>query len=175
MQMQVKVLLGAALVLASGLGFVTGRVTSEPSGQDEVLRELHRQRELLEEHLSRQEAGPPLMRCATDSGAVDAAGLRAEVARTVREELKAAGVERAVPREEATPPPPSPRSVVAHQDGLRLIDEATRARRWREEDAATLRRLLIDMTPTQRQEVIRRLSTTINAGGLDVQVVGPPF
>jgi hypothetical protein len=65
--------------------------------------------------------------------------------------------------------------VAAHQDGLRLIDEATRARRWREEDAATLRRLLIDMTPAQRQEVSRRLSTTINAGGLDVQVVGPPF
>jgi hypothetical protein len=67
MQMQVKVLLGAALVLAGGLGFVAGRVTSNQSGQEEVLRELHRQRELLVEHLSRQQAGPPPTRFATAS------------------------------------------------------------------------------------------------------------
>lgn len=175
MQTQVKVLLATALVLAGGLGFVTGRVTSEPSGQDEVLRELHLQRELLEVLQSRREAGPPPTPCATASGAVDAAGLRAEVAHAVREELQASGLERPAPRGEAAPQPPLPRNVAAQQEGLRLIDEATRARRWREEDAGALRRLLVDMTPAQRQEVIRRLNITINAGGLDVQVLGPPF
>ena len=175
MRMRMKVLLGAALALAGGLGFVAGRETSAPPGQEEVLRELHHQRELLAELLSRPEAGPPPTRCAAASGGVDAEWLRSEVARAVREELKAAGLERPEPREEPAPAPPAPGSVAAHQEGLRLIEEATHTRRWREEDAHAMGRLLADMTPAQRQEVIRRLTTTLNAGGIDVQVVGSPF
>lgn len=171
--MRTKALWGAALVLTGGGGFLAGRMSAAPSGQEEVLRELRQQRELLTALLSRSEAGSSPTRGAPAGGAVDVQGLRAEVARAVREELKAAGAERLEPREEPAPAPPAPKAVAAHQEGLRLIDEATRSRRWRDEDAHALGRLLVDMTPAQRQEVIRRLTTTLNAGGIDVQAVSP--
>ncbi|WP_075011472.1 hypothetical protein [Stigmatella aurantiaca] len=59
--------------------------------------------------------------------------------------------------------------------GLNGYEDATRARRWSDEDALSLRRTLVDMTPAQRQEVIRRLITTFNSNTLDVQTRGASF
>lgn len=73
------------------------------------------------------------------------------------------------------PPEPAPQALAAQQRGQQLIEEATRSGQWRTEDAQALRRLLIDMNDAQRQAVIQRLITQLNAGKLKSQARGPIF
>jgi hypothetical protein len=103
--------------------------------------------------------------------------LRAELARVLREELDARGVGAVSrPREpEPAPPPPAPQSVAALEGAHRLIEDAVRSRQWGEQQAQEMRRLLIDMTPAQRQEIIPRLTQALNSGGISVTRRGQPF
>ncbi len=176
MSTQVKLLLSATLLLSGTFGFLLGRGTAPASsGQEAVLRELAGLRTRLDTHLARERplGAPPEVHCAVAPG-VDAAALKAELVKVLREELgtRAQGE----PAPEPRPPPAPPlQAVAAHQQGLRVLDEATRARRWTEEDARSLRRAMVDMTDTQRAEVVRRLVTTLNSNTLDVQTRGMPF
>ncbi|MFY0572753.1 hypothetical protein ACN28E_54230 [Archangium lansingense] len=178
MSTSLKRLLAASLVLGPTTGFLAGRLTAPDTGDGPVLRELAQQRALLEEHLARAEAPPPEVRCAVAAptgSTVDAQWLRTELAQVLREELALhAGAPDAAPRPPPSSEPPA-RSLTAHQDGLQVVDRAISARRWTTEDAAALRRVLPDMTASQRTEVIRHLLTTLNSNTLEVQTQGPPF
>jgi len=173
MHMPPRLLTCGLLALVGSLGFAAGRATAPRATDEAVLGELARQRELLEEHI----AQPPQVRCAVGTaatGSLDEAGLRTVLVQTLREELGTHGGHPAKP-EPPEPPPPPLEAVAAHQEGLRRVDAALGARQWSEEDARVLRRLLGAMTDDQREEVISRLSVSINAGRLDVQVQGMPF
>jgi hypothetical protein len=167
----------AMLVLGPIAGFLVGRQTA-PAADTSVLREFERQRALLEKLVAQAPTPPPEVQravAASPASAEDLARLRSELTQVLREEL----AQRASPPE-ATPPPiaraePSPRNLEAHQQGHQLIDAATRARRWTDEDAQAFRLVLGDMTEAQREDVLRRLVTTINGRTLDIQTRGAPF
>jgi hypothetical protein len=175
MPSQVRLFQGAILVLVGASGFAAGR-GMVPSGEDAVLKELARLRDVVEAQNAPASA-PPQVRCAvapSASAPVDMAALRSEVAQVLREELASRAGSAPKPEPWASPSPP-PQAVAAHQEALRLIDEASRTRQWREQDALAARQLLTQMTDSQRKEVVRRISATLNAGGIDVQVHGPPY
>ncbi|ADO69823.1 hypothetical protein [Stigmatella aurantiaca] len=176
MSTQVKLLLSATVLLSGTFGFLLGRGTAPAaSGQEEVLREIAGLRTRLDAHLTQERptGPPPEVRCAVASP-VDAAALKAELAKVLREELGTQA--QGEPVLEPQPPPAlSPQAVAAHQQAQRILEEATRTRRWSDEDARSLRRALVDMTDAQREEVVRRLITTLNSNTLDVQTQGMPF
>lgn len=169
----------AMLVLGPIAGFLVGRQTAPaPAADTSVLRELERQRALLEKLVAQAPSPPPEVPravAASPASAEDLARLRSELTQVIREEL----AQRAAPPEATSSPvvraEPSSRNIDAHQKGHQLIDAATRARRWTDEDAQALRLALGDMTETQREEIVRRLITTLNGGTLAVQTRGPPL
>lgn len=79
------------------------------------------------------------------------------------------------PKPPEPPPEPPPQALAAQQQGRQLVEEATRSGQWRTEDAQALRLLLVDMNDAQRQDVIQRLITQLNAGKLKSQARGPIF
>jgi hypothetical protein len=175
---QALLALVATLALGVALGLALGRTAPPPDSRcEEVLSALEGQQALLETLPARlaAQAGSRQVQCAmaSPSGAgVDATALRAELAQ-LREELAQTRGE--PPKAPEPPPEPPPKALAAQQQGQQLIEEATRAGRWRTEDAQALRRLLIDMDDAQRQDVIQRLVVQINAGKLQSQAQGPLF
>lgn len=169
-----RLLMGVAFVLIGTLGYMAGRVTVLSSEQEVLLREVALLRQTVE---ARGAAQPLAKQCAVSApsaAAVDMAALRAEVAQVLRTELAAHGGGAAKP-ESQEPPPPSSQAVAARQESLWLLEKAMRSRQWREQDALAVRQLLAQMTDYQRQEVMQRISATLNEGSIDVQVHGPPF
>ena len=169
-----RLLKGATLVLVGVLSFVAGRITAPAPGLDVVLREVALLRQKIEEQGASLPPPPQCALAASTSTAVDMASLRAELAQVLRTELEMReGV--ATKPEAQEPQPPSPQAVAAQQESLRLLKDATHSRQWREQDALAVRQLLAQMTDSQRQEVMNRISATLNGGGIDVQAHGPPF
>ncbi|MCP3166464.1 hypothetical protein [Myxococcus qinghaiensis] len=144
-------ILALLLLGASAIAFLAGRQTA-PDANERVLQELASQRAVLDTLLARTSAVPDVHR---DVGPPSQAP-----------SVQAPG---APPRE------PSPQSLAAVQEGQRLIDAALQVRRWTREDAQAFRAALVDMTPDQRREAMRRLFTTINSQALSVQTGGAPF
>ncbi|WP_257461175.1 hypothetical protein [Archangium lipolyticum] len=174
MQTRMKLLLLVTLGLGGGLGFLVGRGSAPPDTHDELRTLLERQGAQLSALEARLGSAPQQMKCAVAApagGGLDAAWLRAELSRILDEELGARHVE----AKREPPPEPSPESMASLQEGHRLIDEASRARRWRQEDARELRRMMSGLSGAQREELMRRFAVFVNAGGVDVQVRGPPF
>lgn len=177
MQTQMKLLLLVTLGLGGGLGFLAGRGTAPEPSHDELLGLLTRQGAQLEALAARLGPASQQVRCAVASpgGApgLDAAWLQTELSRILHEEL---GSRREEEKQARTPvPEPSTESLMALQEGHRLVDEASSARRWREEDARAMRRVLRGLNGAQREELMRRFAVLVNAGGVDVQVRGPLF
>ncbi|MCE9668700.1 hypothetical protein LY474_12825 [Myxococcus stipitatus] len=163
----------ATLVLVGVSSFLAGRQTGSLR-DDAVLRELEQVRSRLDTLATRDPvtARPDPATAPT----VDTTRLSAELAQVLREELARASVTaRPAPTPAPAPAEPTPQATRAHQQARQLLDDAVRARRWTTEDALAFRRALVDMTPTQRDEVIRRLVTSINSQSLDVQTQGAPF
>ncbi len=174
MRTRMKLLLLVTVGLAGGLGFLAGRGSAPLDMHDELRTLLERQGAQLAALEARLGPASQQVHCAVAApagGSLDAAWLRAELSRILKEEL---GSKRAEARQEPAPEP-SPESMVSLQEGHRLIDEASRARRWREEDARELRRMMGGLSGAQREELMRRFAVFVNAGGVDVQVSGPPF
>ncbi|AKF84589.1 hypothetical protein MFUL124B02_01250 [Myxococcus fulvus 124B02] len=71
--------------------------------------------------------------------------------------------------------PPPAENLAAAREGQRLVEAELRVKRWTSEDAQAFRTALVDMTPDQRTEALRRLLTTINSQALSVQTGGAPF
>lgn len=175
--MQMKLLLLVTLGLGGALGFLAGRGTAPDAPHDELVRLLERQGAQLEALEARLGPASQQVRCAaaSPSGApgLDAAWLQAELSRILHEEL---GSRREESKQARTPAPePSTESLTALQEGHRLIDDASRSQRWREEDAQAMRRLLRGLSGPQREELMRRFAVLVNEGGVDVQVRGSPF
>ncbi|MCP3099208.1 hypothetical protein LZ198_10035 [Myxococcus sp. K15C18031901] len=166
------------LLLGPALGFLAGRSTApEPASPVGVLRaELERQRDVLEAFVARHDAPPPAPILPTPAPAVDLGWLRAELARVVREELAAAQRAQAPdPRGLPPAPEPQPYNIAAHQEGQRILDDATSQRRWTDADAQAMRRALVNMTDAQREDVLRRLATAINTRAVELQTSGAPL
>lgn len=177
MQTQMKLLLLVTLGLGGALGFLAGRGTAPEAPHDELLRLLARQGEQLEALEARLGPVSQQERCAVAAPAgapgLDAAWLRAELSRILHEDLGSRGAE--AKQAQAPVPEPSTESLMALQEGHRLLDEASRYHRWREEDAQAMRRVMRGLNGAQREELMRRFAVFVNAGGVDVQVRGPPF
>ena len=173
-----KPLLAMLLVVGPPAGFALGRWTAPDAGDGPVLRELARQRVLLEERRA-PAPSPSDVRCATPAPALASADLerlRSEVARAVREQLDLRPEARASDVDSrASPPEPTAQNLAALQEGHQLIDHVAQTLRWTPEDRQTLRRVLNDMTFEQREEVMRRLVTTLNGKKLDLRTQGTPF
>ncbi|WNG37890.1 hypothetical protein F0U60_32480 [Archangium minus] len=172
-----KLLLLVTLGLGGGLGFLAGRGTAPETSHDELLSLLTQQGTQLAALEARLGSASQQARCAVASPAgapgIDATWLQAELSRILHEEL---GSRREEEKQARTPAPePSTESLMALQEGHRLVDEASSARRWREEDAHAMRRVLRGLNSAQRDELMRRFAVLVNAGGIDVQVRGPPF
>lgn len=146
-----KPILVLLLLGASAAAFLAGRQTA-PDTNERVLQELASQRAVLDTLLARTSAPP-------------------DAHRDVGPPSKAPSTQ----TPGAPPTEPSPRSLAAVQEGQRLIDAALLVRRWTQEDAQAFRAALVDMTPDQRGEAMRRLFTTINSQALDVRTGGAPF
>ncbi|PTL75514.1 hypothetical protein [Vitiosangium sp. GDMCC 1.1324] len=177
MQSHIKLLLLVTGGLGCALSFLAGRATAPDSSHDELLRLLERQGAQLEALEARLGPASQQTRCAVAApgGApgLDTAWLQAELARILHEEL---GSQRAEAKGAQTPvPEPSTESLTALQEGHRLLDEASRSQRWREEDAQAMHRAMRELNGVQREELMRRFAVFVNAGGVDVQVKGPPF
>ena len=71
-------------------------------------------------------------------------------------------------------PAPSQAQATARASGLQLLEQATRAHAWTEDDARQLRQLIPQMSPSGRDEALLGLAKRINAGELNVAVAGPP-
>jgi hypothetical protein len=69
----------------------------------------------------------------------------------------------------------APESSVARGEGLALLEQAQAARRWSDDEANTLRRLLPRMTPADRELVVAKLVAAINGGALQVSTRAMPF
>ncbi|NMO23324.1 hypothetical protein HPC49_50485 [Pyxidicoccus fallax] len=169
----------ATLALGVASGLAVGRAAPPPpaSGNEELLRLLEGQRALLEALPARlaAEAGARQVQCAVDtpSGAsTELAALRTELA-SLREELALGHGARTRPPE--PPPEPSPQAIAARQQGLQVIEAASRSGEWKTEDAQALREQLADMGDDQRQEVMRRLIVLLNEGKLKRRTQGPLF
>ncbi|MFP2909044.1 hypothetical protein ACLESD_29180 [Pyxidicoccus sp. 3LFB2] len=179
MSTPLKLLMAALLVLGPLSGFLLGRSTAPALGDGPVLRELAHQRALLEEHLARDVRAPAEVRCAVAASppaSGDTAHLKTELVQAVRDELALRPGEHvpdAGPR--APAPEPSAQSLAALQESHQVIDNAARVRRWTNEDRQTLRRALGEMTPDQRVEVMRRLTTSLNGKVIDLQTQGAPL
>ncbi|QRO01122.1 hypothetical protein JRI60_19830 [Archangium violaceum] len=174
MQTRMKLLLLVTWGLGGGLGFLVGRGSAPLDTHDELRTLLERQGAQLTALEARLGPASRQVHCAVAApggGGLDAAWLRAELSRILEEEL---GPRRAKAGQEPAPEP-STESVASLQEGHRLIDEASRARRWTEEDARELRRMMGGLSGAQREELMRRFAVFVNAGGVDVQVRGPPF
>ncbi len=168
----------ATLVLGAGLGLALGRTSPPPaSGSEEVLRLLEAQQALLEALPARlaAHASARQVQCAVDSSAgagAEVAALRMELAQ-LREELALGHGQPSRPSE--PPPEPPPEALAARQQGLQVIEEASRSGPWTTENAHALRELLVEMSDGQRQEVMRRLIVLLNEGKLKSHAEGPIF
>ncbi|HEX8822993.1 MAG TPA: hypothetical protein VF794_23900 [Archangium sp.] len=166
-----------AALAGLGLGLAVGGWPRPPSRDEEVLRLLQaqaRQLEVLEGKLR----APPGEHCTLTlpPGALDTQALRAELARLIKEELRAAtAAVPATPEPAAPPPPPSPVQLEARRQVDRLIDAALTSRKWGPTQAEEFRQLLTQLTGPQSQEAIDRLLRTLNSGQIDVQTGGAPF
>ncbi|MFP2957148.1 hypothetical protein ACLEPN_04745 [Myxococcus sp. 1LA] len=65
--------------------------------------------------------------------------------------------------------------MAAFSQGRRLVEDAVAVARWSEPQRQELRSLLPQLTPDQREEVIRTLLVSINSGKMKVELVGAPF
>jgi hypothetical protein len=171
LRLMLAVLAGLALGLALGGGL------HPPARDEEVLRLLQSQARQLEA-LQGQFQAARSERCAVSvaPGAVDTQALGAEVARLLKEELRAGTTAAPTPAEPpAAPPQPSPLQLEARRQVERLIDSAQSSRQWGPSQAEEFRQLLPQLTGPQRQEAIHRLIVLLNSGQVDVQTGGAPF
>lgn len=181
MSTSLKMLMAALWLMGPLAGFAAGRWTvPQPALEPEpVLRELSSQRALLEEHLVRNPRQDASVRCAVAASALapgEMAQLKTELVQAVRDELALRSDESTLAEGARVPgPEPSEQSLVAVQDGHRLIDNAVRTLRWTNEDRQTLRRAMVEMTYEQQVEVMRRLSASLSGKKLDLQTHGAPF
>ncbi|NVJ21307.1 hypothetical protein HUW62_08765 [Myxococcus sp. AM011] len=148
-----KPILALLLLGTSATAFLAGR-QSAPDANERVLQELASQRAVLDTLLART-AAPP------------------DAHRDVEPPSKASSTP--APSAPSMGTEPSPRSLAAVQEGQQLIDAALQVRRWTKEDGQAFRAALVDMTPDQRGEAMRRFFTTINSQALDVRTGGAPF
>lgn len=146
-----KPILALLFLGATATAFLAGRQTA-PDANERVLQELASQRAVLDTLLART-SSPPDAPC----------------------DVGTASKVPSAPAPSKPPAEPSPRSLAAVQEGQRLIDAALHVRRWTREDGQAFRAALVDMTPDQRDEAMRRLFTTINSQALDVVTGGAPF
>ncbi|WP_239989673.1 hypothetical protein [Corallococcus macrosporus] len=65
--------------------------------------------------------------------------------------------------------------MAAFSQGRRLVKNAVAAARWSETQRQELRAPVPQLTPEQREDVIRTLLVSINSGKMRVEPVGAPF
>lgn len=170
--MDAKVRIGVpTLLLGLSLGFAWGRGLA-PTVDEELRQAVKEQGERLDAlpALLRTASQPGRCAVAASSNPVDPLTLRREISRAVRDAL--AGTEGDSPAaskpSQSKPAEPSRESLTARDEGLRLIDSALNARRWSEGEEQQLSSLLARMDRPQQEEVLRKLTTQINAGTLEV-------
>lgn len=159
------------------LGLALGGGLHPPARDEEVLRLLQSQARQLEA-LQGQLQAARSAHCAVSvaPGTVDTQALGAEVARLLKEELRAMTAAAPTPVEPpAAPPRPSPLQLETRQQADRLIDSTRLSRQWGLSQAEEFRQLLSQLTGPQRQEVTHRLIVLLNSGQVDVQTGGAPF
>jgi len=151
----------AAVVGAGALGFFVARLTASPAPSPAVVR---------------------------TQSPLDGDALQADLRRAVREELRSARAEllaeirSARETGAATPAPAEAPAAVpevttdepASTSARALIARAASARRWGEDEAHELRRLIPRLTLQQRDEVLATLIPAINRGDIALDAV-PPF
>lgn len=173
-------LLGVLAMVSAAVGFVAGRESAPAAPSADVLRALEEQRGMLDRMQSQLEtlsAREPrsLVAAATYDG-VDLSAVRSELVKALREERGTACPEQA--QEPVPPPPPpapSPEALAAHREGLRMLEDAARSKRWTQADVEALRLHLDKMDVPHRQSITDQLIQMLNGGGYTVQVNGPPF
>ncbi|WP_309894605.1 hypothetical protein [Archangium sp.] len=168
-------MLAAFAGLALGLALTGG--VHPPARDEEVLRLLQAQARQLEA-LQGQLQAARSAHCAVSvaPGTVDVQALGAEVARLLKEELRARTAAAPTPVEPpAAPPQPSPLQLEARRQVDRLIDSARSSRQWGPSQAEEFRQSLPQLPGPQRQEVIHQLIVLLNSGQVDVQTGGAPF
>ncbi|MCY1033476.1 hypothetical protein OV207_18635 [Corallococcus sp. BB11-1] len=164
-------------ILSGAAGFGAAAWLGPAEGRAVQSGALERQEARFEEALRKLEACQPTteappMRATV---AVDTSGLREEIRQILKEELRAATSAPTPPAPEPRPPQPTPQSVAAFSQGRRLVENAVATGRWSEAQRDELRSLLSQLTPEQRQEIIRTLVVNINGGKVKVDLVGAPF
>ncbi|NOK34046.1 hypothetical protein HMI49_12665 [Corallococcus exercitus] len=164
-------------ILSGAAGFAAAAWLGPAEGRAVRSDALERQEARLEEALRKLEACPPAAEALPlrTTVAVDTAGLREEIRQILKEELRAATSAPTPSAPEPRPPEPTPQSVAAFNQGRGLVENAVATGRWSEAQRQELRSLLSQLTPEQRQEIIRTLVVSINSGKVKVDVVGAPF
>jgi len=137
-----------AALAGLALGLALGRGLHPPARDEEVLRLLQAQARQLEALQGQLQAARG-EHCAVSvaPGAVDAQALGAEVARLLKEELRARTAAAPSPVEPpAAPPQPSPLQLEVRQQVDRLIDSTRLSRQWGLSQAEEFRQLLSQLT-----------------------------
>jgi hypothetical protein len=160
------------------LGFAWGHGAPADSG-DVLARVERRQEELqrLVKQLSARECAPPTAATPVTVPVPADTGVRAQLARVVREEggeLRPQRVLDIVP-EPPHPAEPSRESLVARDECLRLVDQAVNSHEWGDAQAARFQQLMEQLTDAQREEVLEQLVAVLNGGEVRVTTQGAPF
>ena len=92
------------------------------------------------------------------------------IRRAVRDEVNAAIAERDAEHSAEEPPaadestPETPGNLAAAASAQALVEAARRSRRWKREDAASLRSAIAKMNAAQRDEILSTLIPAVNRG-----------
>jgi hypothetical protein len=106
---------------------------------------------------------PALQRCVAALSAADVERLKREIVAALPARVDSgATTAPAEPLEPPEPPPPTPEALAAGQQATALVDAAVAAGVWSEENAVSLRALMPTLPPTDRDRVLRAITTAVN-------------
>jgi hypothetical protein len=173
-----------ALVLTSGAaGVILGR-GGIPGFESARERQARIQAQQLETVLAKtsgierslaQLAGAPPRGCPAAGSQLDASALREEIAVAVREASKAEPSGGRKDADERAAAEPTPENLEAFDQAKGILDNATTAGRWGEQDARALRPLLGRLSADEQRDIMRQLGVAINTGKLVPQMHGSPI
>jgi hypothetical protein len=162
--------LGHPLVaLLAGAGLGAGTVTWWPSSSEPAATPSREP-----SPLARAPAPPaaPAPRCVATLDEAQLRQLEAELAQLARGAVEAPPA----PGASSPPPaPPSPQSLAAAEAAAQRIDDAISSGRWTREDQAALRGVMSELTTSQTEAVMSKITLAINEGRVRPEHPGPLF
>jgi hypothetical protein len=156
-----------------GIGYVAGNLY--PALPSPVYRQLN-SIESKVSACSRKDVEPIEMRLAPGTVHIDWSSIRDQLLPAIRDELRknqVASVQEKVA--DADVPEQSRESLIAYDEGQRIVDAAIRARKWRDVDLAAFRSVMARLSAEQQQELLKSLVPKLNNGEVLSETSGPPI